>query len=350
MRVVFRELFCLLDFVWIGLHFVGIVLIALGLGGALFSVLALVDEALAKRKAAEKTGAGTARAGAGRSAAQSAAVGAKDSSALPRWLPEGTRFFARVFFVLLFLGVAFLGAFLYSYSESIGFSQASEVFASPAPGSVILESKTDVFTKQVMPLECSGVRDFVFWRELRVTRATRIYANGTNKTVFLSTFTLTVQNKGSSAVSDVLITEHIPDAVASEPGQVFNYSVAPFSVRKGSVLVDWMFAGVDAGEKKTVSYTVEKRLDADALKDFDAPNVVARAIKQGVATPGVVATAVAGGGVASPSAPSNASGGEIETVPSKKAGVDWTIPGIVAAIALVGAFVLFFNRRLRQAD
>ncbi len=318
----FKELFCLLDFIGlVELRFVGLLLFAVGAGGALFSALALLDESLAKRAGRLK----------GRL--------------------EGRSEKRRVSPILFFIGVAFVGAFLFSYSELTA-TTTSVSAASPVPSSGqdyrVLESKTEAFLKPVSAAECEGVRDFVYWRELRVYAATRVYGNGVNKTVFLSTFTLTLQNKGG-AVSNVLVTERIPDVVAAEPGQVFNFSVAPASVRKGSVVVDWLFEGVDSGEKKSVSYTVEKKVGAEALKDFDAPNVVARAVAQGAAAPNAVARAANEGAAEGAAAP-NALEAQIATVPEQKAGVDWTIPGIILAVAIVGSVVLFFSRKLRQAD
>ncbi|MEM0475865.1 MAG: hypothetical protein QW343_03660, partial [Candidatus Norongarragalinales archaeon] len=141
---------------------------------------------------------------------------------------------------------------------------------------------------------------------------------------------LTIQNKGNQSVSNVLVAEYIPDIVALEPGEVFNYSVAPRSIRKGSVVVEWMFDKIEPGANASVSYTVEKRLSADALKDFEAPNVVAQAVKAGAA-----------GAQASPTTP-------IVTVAAQRAAVDWTLPGIVVAMALVAAVAYFFVRKTQR--
>jgi hypothetical protein len=237
----------------------------------------------------------------------------------------------------LFAAAALLGTFSYSYAEtSSSFTQASVTFASPSPTPAlaaleykVLESKTEVFTKQVSPVECEGISNLVYWRELRIYNSTLVDERGKNKTVSFSTFTLTIRNKGNSTVSNVLVTEHVPDIVAADPGQVFNYSTAPLSVRKGSVVVEWLFDKIDAGGEKTVSYTVEKRVSADSLKDFETPNVVAQAIKTGAAAGGVSPTPVV-------------------TVVAQRAGVDWTLPGIVVAMALVAAVVYFFTRKIRQ--
>jgi hypothetical protein len=251
---------------------------------------------------------------------------------------------------LLFFGVALVGAFAYSYSVTTSFSQAvAEVggggaaaggAATPSAANAnaqykVLEFKNEVFTKQVSPVECEGARDLMYWRELRVYNATKIDERGVKKNIFLSTFTLNIKNKGNQTVSNLLVTEHIPDIIAAEPGQVFNFSVKPVSVRKGSVVVEWLFDKVDPGANQSVSYTVEKRVSADALKDLEVPNVVSQAVKAGAATP-------AGAGASASEAP-------IVTVAAQRAAVDWTVPGIVVAMGLVGAVIYFFSRKMRLA-
>ncbi len=249
---------------------------------------------------------------------------------------------SKVALALFFVAIALFGAFAYSYSETTSFTQASvelagnelagnnSVLANKAEYKTI-ETKTETFTKQVSPVECEGVRDIVYWRELRVYNGTVTDAKGVNKTVSFTRFTLTIENNGTQRVSNVLITEHIPSIVAAESGQVFNFTLAPASVRKGSVVVEWMFDNVEPGEKKSVSYTVEKKVGAQALNDFDAPNVVAKAVKQGQA-----------GEVQS------AAGESIVEVSAQRAGVDWMLPGLVAVTALVGAIVYYFARKTRQ--
>jgi len=280
------------------LEWVGLVFLAVGAGGALFSALSVGERFLAARV-----------------------------------LPS----FSSISLLFLFAAAALVGAFTYSYAEtSSSFTQASVTFASPSPlpspsalEYKVLESKTEVFTKQVSPVECEGISNLVYWRELQMYNSTLVDEHGKNKTVSFSTFTLTIRNKGNASVSNVLVTEHVPDIVAAEPGQIFNYSSAPLSVRKGSVVVEWLFDKIDAGGEKTVSYTVEKRVDADSLKDFEAPNVVAQAVKAGAAAGSVSPTPVV-------------------TVAAQRAGGDWTLPGIVVAMALVAAVVYFFTRKIRQ--
>jgi hypothetical protein len=169
------------------------------------------------------------------------------------------------------------------------------------------------------PITCLGEKDVVYWRELKVYNTTVKDASGNVKTTYYSTITLNLQNIGPNKLSDVTVLEKIPDSIARVPEEVTAYSIPPTRVIKGSVVVEWLFSYVEPGEKKQVSYTVQKKLDASALNDYQAPQVVAQAIE-------------------GPTAPS------VAPEQPAAAGVDYTIIGlvvvVVAILALLYAFVL----------
>jgi len=288
------------------LHLIGILLIAVGFGGAFLSALRLIDASITGRETRSK---------------------AKGSTTVARRLGKEKSEKRRVSRILFFLAIAFAGAFLYSYDE-LTVSATTVATASPLPDYRVLETKTEVFSKQFSPVECEGLGGFVYLRELRVYEATRVDEQGGNKSVFLSTFTFTIKNNGSNSASNVVLTEHVPDVVATDPAYVFNYSIPPASARKGSVVVDWLFDNVDSGEEKTISYTVEKKVDAGALNDFPAPNVVSRTVKQGAV------------GV-----PKEVLKGEVTEVAEQKAGTDWSAPGLAIIATFAAALTYFFVRR-----
>jgi len=183
----------------------------------------------------------------------------------------------------------------------------------------IVEEKSETFVNRLTPIKCVGEKDVVYWRELKVYNTSVKDASGNVKTNYYSTITLNIQNIGLNKLSGVSVVEKIPDSVARVPEDITEFSVSPKRVSKGSVVVEWLFSYVEPGEKKQVSYTVEKKLDASVLNDFGAPEVVAQAVE------GPSASSVA---LEQPAA----------------AGVDYSIVGLVVVIvvilALLYAFVL----------
>ncbi|NYZ77775.1 hypothetical protein H0N96_00020 [Candidatus Micrarchaeota archaeon] len=220
------------------------------------------------------------------------------------------------------LAIALIGLLL------TAFAPPESALAAPAVGGdlsallargKIIEEKTETYVNRLTPIKCLGQEDVVYWRELKVFNTTTKDASGNTKTTFYSTITLNIQNVGPNKLSDVTLLEKIPDSIARVPEDITEFSITPKRVVKGSVVVEWLFSYVEPGEKKQVSYTVEKRLDASALNDFGAPEVVAQAIE-------------------GPTAPS------VAPEQPAAAGMDYTIIGLVIVVvtilALLYAFVL----------
>lgn len=220
------------------------------------------------------------------------------------------------------LAVALIGLLLTAFAPPEGMTAVpmarGSLEALLARGKVV-EEKTETYVNRLTPIKCIGEDDIVYWRELKVYNTTVTDASSNVKTTYYSTITLNIQNVGPNKLSDVTVLEKIPDSIARVPEDITEFSVTPKRVVKGSVVVEFLFSYVEPGEKKQVSYTVEKRLDASALNEFGAPEVVAQAIE-------------------GPTAPSVAPEREAA------AGVDYSIVGlvvvIVAIIALLYAFVL----------
>ncbi len=188
-------------------------------------------------------------------------------------------------------------------------------------GARVLETKTEEFTREIVPVACAETPGLVYWRELRVYNVSTVDAEGHLQTNYYSTITLNVFHNGTKPVYGVVLKEKIPSDVALLPQDVMNYSKTPLRVVKGSVVVEWLFQEVQPGQSESVSYTVEKKLSKDSLKEFEAPKVVAQS-----------------------------TGGNANATPqptAAQAGVDWTVPGLVAAMAMVGAVVYFFARKTR---
>ncbi|MFH0973836.1 MAG: hypothetical protein V1817_03570 [Candidatus Micrarchaeota archaeon] len=187
-------------------------------------------------------------------------------------------------------------------------------------GTRVLETKTEEFTRELTPLECEETPGLVYWRELRVYNVSTADAEGRLQTSYYSTITLNVFHNGTQPVYGVVLKEKIPSNVALLPEDVMNYSKTPLRVVKGSVVVEWLFDEIEPGENQNVSYTVEKKLSKEALQEFETPKVVAQSVGSAGPTPKPAAA---------------------------QAGVDWTVPGLVAAMAMVGAVVYFFARKMR---
>jgi hypothetical protein len=166
--------------------------------------------------------------------------------------------------------------------EAVRLAAIASAAESAQSGSRLLDYKLERFSRQVTPVSCVGARELVYWRELRVYNVTRVDSSGKTSTAYYSTITLTLRNEGSTSLYDVVVHEKIPDAIAAEPNEVINFSVAPLAVRKGSVAIDWMFQSVAPGETKSVSYTVEKRVSKDLFDGLTAPSV---AVQRAAASP-----------------------------------------------------------------
>lgn len=159
--------------------------------------------------------------------------------------------------------------------------EAPEDIAQILQGARVIESKTEVFTKEVTPMTCEGVKDLVYWRELRVYNVTKQDVLGRITTSYYSTITLSVENKGTQTIKNFVLAEKIPSEVAQTPGELMNFTIKPSAMKVGSVVVEWMFEQVQPGEKKEVSYTVEKKLSKETLAGFEAPRVITQAIEAG---------------------------------------------------------------------
>ena len=145
-----------------------------------------------------------------------------------------------------------------------------------AIGSRLLDYKLESFSRQITPVSCIGAKEIVYWRELRVYNVTRIDAQGKTSSAYYSTISLSLRNEGSNALSELVVREHIPDAIAADPSDVINFSVAPIRVVKGSVVVDWMFDNIAPNETKTVTYTVQNNVSENAVDNMGAPSVASR--------------------------------------------------------------------------
>lgn len=134
----------------------------------------------------------------------------------------------------------------------------------------LVSSDVQVFQQSFQPLVCDQ-GNLVYWRELRVYEVQE-----NNQTKTYSTITLFVKNVGSNSVKNIFVKERLPDDVAASPADLVGFSVKPFAFEKGSVVVNWLFDSIEPGETKSVSYTVEKKLDPKALEDFDSPTAVSQ--------------------------------------------------------------------------
>ncbi|MFH0973598.1 MAG: hypothetical protein V1817_02305 [Candidatus Micrarchaeota archaeon] len=145
-----------------------------------------------------------------------------------------------------------------------------------AIGSRLLDYKLESFSRQITPVSCVGVKEIVYWRELRVYNVTRIDAQGKTSSAYYSTISLSLRNEGSTALTELVVRERIPDAIASDPSEIINFSVAPARVVKGSVVVDWMFNNIGPNETKTVTYTVQNNVSGNIFDGMGAPSVATR--------------------------------------------------------------------------
>ncbi len=231
------------------------------------------------------------------------------------------------------LALALIGLLLTAFAPPAAFGAGAPAASAPMVSGVelkallarenVVEEKTETYVNRLTPITCVGEKDIVYWRELKVYNTSTTDASGRTKTTYYSTITLNLQNVGPNKLSGVTVLEKIPDAVARVPEEITQFSVSPKRVSKGSVVVEWLFSYVEPGEKKQVSYTVQKKLDASVLNEFGAPEVVAQAIE-------------------GPTAPSVAP-------EAREAGVDYSVVGlvivIVAVLALLYAFVLRKTRK-----
>lgn len=138
----------------------------------------------------------------------------------------------------------------------------------------VVADETQVYTRNYTPIECDFNQSIIVWRELAVFQKTRI-EDGVERTSFYSTITLFFRNNGDEAMYSFFLKEHLPEEVAETPEELVDFSISPHHFEEGSVVVTWLFDNVEPGETKSVSYTVEKRLDEKILEDYDAPSVVA---------------------------------------------------------------------------
>jgi len=213
------------------------------------------------------------------------------------------------------------------------------------------------------PVNClTGDCGLVYWRELHVFNAAGIeVASSELDGPGFSTFTLIVKNVLNRTVYDVLITEVIPDSVASDPSQVYDFSIPPLSVRKGSVVVTWLFENVEPGETKNVSYRVAKRTDSQSLNDFETPKVVTAAVAGGASAtlvPSVGGRSGSSGSIVPSVGGRSGSSDYVEPSVGAREGTIFEFQGAsvgrltvatVVLIVLAGAAYWFYRKRDSQA-
>jgi len=215
------------------------------------------------------------------------------------------------YLVLMALGLWFASPFYGVLLNALHLSPASEVGFSQ----VLIENQTQVFTQRVAPIECDK-GTLVFWREFKTFSVTK-----GNETKKYTTVTLYIENKGNASISNFLLKEHLPEAVASSPSELFNFTAQPYRFEKGSVVVTWLFDNIGPGEKKSVSYTVEKEIDEKTMGEYQAPQVLAQQI----------------GGQ------ENAT--QKQPTESKTAGFDFTLVGIIAVMIVLAGVILYLMRQ-----
>ena len=170
---------------------------------------------------------------------------------------------------------------------------------------VVLNESVQTFTKTVTPLSCSvSDKTFTVWRELDVKEMVYADAKGNKASKFVSTITVHVRNDAGVELTDVEFRELIPDSVAKNPQELFNFTLRPELVEKGSVVVSFLFDNVKPGEVKNFSYSVEKKVDEKALSDFKEPEILLKKKQTGA-----------------------------------QAGSDLILPGVVVFLFVIAAFV-----------
>lgn len=196
----------------------------------------------------------------------------------------------------------------------------------------VIRNETRVYTRTLTPLVCEQEEIRVtIWRELRSYNVTKTDVFGRLKTRFYSTFTVNVQNNQNVSLKNFLLKERLPESVARKPGDLFNFTVMPYQLETGSVVVTWLFDNIEPNETKSVSYTVEKELGEEVLDEFEAPQVVA-------AGAGLLETQQVEG---APEGAAQAGPAQAETP------FDWTPVILVGLMVVVGAVIFFFARKTR---
>jgi len=181
----------------------------------------------------------------------------------------------------------------------------------------VLRNETQVYTRYFTPVVCGqSSANLTVWRELAVYNTTRI-ENGVAKTVYYTTITLYLRNDARVPFKNFFLNELLPESVAKTADELVGFSLPPDHFEKGSVVVSWLFESVEPGETKSVSYTVEKKLDERVLDEYEAPRVVAAGAE------------LPGGGGAQQAAPQT----------------DYTPLVLVVLMGLVAGLVYYFSRR-----
>lgn len=177
---------------------------------------------------------------------------------------------------------------------------------------VLLENQTQVFTQRIAPLVCNEGQ-LVFWREFKVYSVT-----SGNLTKNYTTVTLFIENKGNASVSNFILKERLPEAVAQTPSELFNFTVQPYGFENGSVVVEWLFDNVGPGETKSVSYTVEKKIDEKTMGEYGTPQIFSQQTNEEL---------------------------PVEPVENKQAGFDLTLVGIIGVMVVLAGAILYFMRK-----
>lgn len=158
--------------------------------------------------------------------------------------------------------------------------------ASPIPGATA--TPTPALGREIerkeQKMTAQGVADVAVSRTLVVNEVPGTTAG------YRSTFTLVVENTGSMALRGVEFRERIPDDVATDASQL-TFNPQPARFERGSIIAVWLL-DIAPGEKRTLTYSVNKRLDSSVLAKFAAPSISAAApTATATATPAVIATA-----------------------------------------------------------
>ncbi|MFH1780062.1 MAG: hypothetical protein ABH803_02870 [Candidatus Micrarchaeota archaeon] len=187
--------------------------------------------------------------------------------------------------------------------------------AAPQDSSLVKYLK-QAYTQKTEPLICEQ-NGLVYWRELRVYEIDT--AEGHKK---ISTITLNIKNNGNKAVTNIIVKEKLPSAVATVPEELIDFSIKPLRFEQGSVVVDWLFENIEPEETKSVSYTVEKELDEEVLNEYEAPKVVSQQLGDETHYPA-----------------------EERDVAAQAGSVDYSLLGLVAVIVVLGGVIAILARR-----
>ncbi len=148
---------------------------------------------------------------------------------------------------------------------------------------------------------------------------------------FVSTYTVTLVNKGDGTINKVELTQHFPfiecrgpDPKAYEAVGI-HFTPPPLRIECGSAVVTWLFNNVEPGEEQKAQVQVPERLEKKDVESVSTARVIARQLKGGKEQEVEVR-------IVSEPKPASAS-------------FDYTLPALGVLVLLLGAGVFFFMRR-----